>query len=67
MLVIGKKIVVDENNKPVPVLMDIETFAKIERILEDYALGKLIAEVEDEEALDMDTAKAYYRQLRDAD
>ena len=60
---IPKKLVVDENNTPVAVQIDIETFAKIERILEDYALGQLIAEVVEDEALDYESARAYYEQL----
>mgnify|MGYP005844811319 CR=1 FL=1 len=66
-MVISKKIVVDENNNPVAVQIDIETFAKIEQVLEDYALGQLIAEVADNEALGLKTAKAYYQQLPEDD
>jgi hypothetical protein len=60
---IQKKIVVDENNKPVAVQIEIETFAKIEQVLEEYALGQLIAEVEADDALDLEAARAYYEQL----
>ncbi|MCS6805094.1 MAG: hypothetical protein RMM98_04055 [Acidobacteriota bacterium] len=60
---IPRKIVLDESNKPIAVQIDIETFAKIEQALEDYALGQLIAEVEADESLDLEAAKAYYEQL----
>ena len=62
-MVISKKIVVDEDNKPVAVQIDIETFAKIEQALEDYALGQLIGQVEGDKALSLEAAKAYYQQL----
>ena len=60
---IQKKILMDESNKPIAVQIDIETFSKIERILEDYALGRLIAEVAEDETLDLEEAKAYYEGL----
>jgi hypothetical protein len=60
---IQKRVVMDENNMPVAVQIDIETFTKIEQILEDYALGRLIAEVVDDDALDLEAARAYYEQL----
>ncbi len=54
-------------NKLVAVQIDIETLAKIEQLLEDYALGQLIAKVEKDEALSLETAKAYYKQLPEDD
>lgn len=60
---IKKKIVVDEDNKPVAVQIDIVTFSKIEKVLEDYALGQLIKEVAEDEALELEAAKIYYQGL----
>lgn len=60
---IPKKIVVDENNKPVAVQIDIVTFNKIENVLEDYALGQLIKEVANDETLELNEAKKYYESL----
>lgn len=60
---IQKKIVVDENNKPIAVQIDIVTFNKIENVLEDYALGQLIKEVAEDEALGLEAAKIYYESL----
>lgn len=60
---IQKKIVVDENNKPIAVQIDIVTFSKIENVLEDYALGQLIKEVAEDEALELEAAKLYYESL----
>lgn len=42
--------------------MDIESFSKIEQILEDYALSKLIKE-NDDDVLCLEDAKLYYQQL----
>ncbi|MCS7265448.1 MAG: hypothetical protein NZ805_11510 [Armatimonadetes bacterium] len=48
---IRKQYVVNENNEPVAMQIDIETFRRLERLLEDYALGKLIEAVESEKPL----------------
>ena len=60
---IPKSVLVDENNKPVAVQVNIKKFAKIERVLEDYALGQLIAEVAEDDSLGIEEAKAYYEVL----
>ncbi len=49
MLDIKKTYLTDEKKRPVAVQVDIETFEKIEQLLEDYALGKLIEENDSEE------------------
>jgi hypothetical protein len=64
---IQKKFVTDENNTPLAVQIDIETFTKIEQVIEDYALGQLSAEVEENESLSLDAARAYYEQLPEED
>ena len=64
MLDIRKKYVTNENNEAVAVQLDLETFEKMERLLEDYALGKLIEEEEDAPHLSLDEAKAYYKDQR---
>lgn len=63
MLDIKKEYIVGEDNKKRAVLIDVETFEKIEEILESYGLGKYMEEVEGEEALGVEEAKAYYRSL----
>ncbi len=64
MLRINKEYVVTGDNKRKAVLIDIETFEKIEEILESYGLGKYMEEVEEEEeALSISEAKAYYATL----
>jgi len=64
MLKIKKEYIITDDNKKKAVLMDIETFKKIEEILEDYGLGKYMEEVEEEEALSVKDAKKYYGALK---
>ena len=63
MKAIKKQYVTDENNNIVAVQMDIETFEKIERVLEDYALDKLIEENDEKNNLDLNEARHYYNKL----
>jgi len=46
------------------VLVDMETFEKIEEILESFGLGKYMEEIEDEEILSVHNAKKYYSTLK---
>ena len=57
MLKIHKKILFDENQKPVAVQIPIDEFEKIEEIIEDYGLAKLMDEVKDDERLGLDEAR----------
>ena len=64
MKTIPKKYVKDENNKTVAVQIDIETYRKIEEVIEDYALGKLIEENEPAGYLTVEEAKEHYSKER---
>lgn len=64
---VKKKYIVDEHNRKVAVQVDIETFNKIEEILENYALVQLMRETEGDDTLEIDEAKAYYQTLDKAD
>jgi hypothetical protein len=64
METISKKYIVDEHDKKIAVQIPIETFEKIEEVLENYALVKLIKENEGDEILNLNEAKAYYDQLQ---
>lgn len=64
MLEIEKKYIIDKNKKPVAVQLDIDTFNKIEQLIEDYALGKLIEENSPEETLSLSEAKQFYKNLQ---
>lgn len=62
MLEVHKDYVLDENQQ-LAVQIPIAEFAKIEEILEDYSLVKLIEETGDEERLSKDKALKYYQVL----
>jgi len=66
MLTIKRKYIIDENDQKVAVQLDIETFQKIEQVLEDYALGELIKKNKPEDNLSLEEAKAYYKNLKKA-
>ncbi|MBI3658866.1 hypothetical protein HY230_00115 [Candidatus Acetothermia bacterium] len=63
---IEKRYVVNERNKPVAVQIDLQTFQKIERLLEDYALGQSMKVVATEPPLDAKTAQKRYARLKKA-
>jgi len=64
MLEIHKKIVIDENKKPIAVQIPIEEFERLEDVIENYGLAKLIDEVKDDERLSSEDAKKYYQSLK---
>lgn len=63
MLDIKKTYVTDSRKKPLAVQIDIKTFERIERVLEDYALGKLIEENNPDEVLSVAEARQHYSKL----
>ncbi|MEH2414798.1 hypothetical protein [Nostoc sp.] len=65
ILEVHKNYVLDENKRPIAVQIPIAEFEKIEEILEDYGLAKLMEEVEEEEPLSKDEALKYYQSLKD--
>jgi len=64
MLEIHKKIVLDEDQKPFAVQIPIKEFERLEEVVENYGLAKLMDEVEDEERLSLEDAKKYYQSLK---
>ena len=66
METINKRYIVDEQNKKIAVQIPIDTFEKIEEILENYALVQLMVKNENEEVFGVREAKAYYDQLEKA-
>ena len=66
METISKQYIVDEHNKKIAVQIPFETFEKIEEVLENYALFKLIKDNEGDEILELREAKAYYDRLEKA-
>ncbi|MEH2194899.1 MAG: hypothetical protein V7K98_19960 [Nostoc sp.] len=65
MLELHKSYVIDDNQRPIAVQIPIAEFEKIEEILEDYGLAKLIEEVEEEKPLSKDEALQYYQSLKE--
>jgi hypothetical protein len=64
MLKIHKNIVFDESQKPVAVQIPIEEFKRLEDIIENYGLAKLMDEVKDDERFSVEDAKKYYQSLK---
>ena len=64
MLKIKKDYVVTDDNMKRAVLIDIETFEKVEETLESFGLGRYMEEVEGEEVLSSDSARRYYNTLK---
>ena len=62
---IQRKYIIDENNKKIAVQLDINTFEKIEEILENFALVQLIKESENEGKLSVNEAKDFYKSLNE--
>ncbi len=66
METINKRYIVDEQNKKIAVQIPIDTFEKIEEILENYALVQLMEKNENEKVFGVREAKTYYDQLEKA-
>ena len=61
---IPKRYLVDENDKKVAVEIDIKTFTKIEEVLENYGLYKLMRETARDKSLNLKDAKKYYSGIK---
>ncbi|SDW96022.1 hypothetical protein [Thiocapsa roseopersicina] len=61
-----RRYVIDDENRKVAVQIDIDTFEKLEEILENYGLAELIAEDSDD-GLDLTHAREYYATLTKAE
>ena len=64
MLKIHKSIVLDESQKPAAVQIPIKEFDRLEEIMENYGLAKLMDEVKDDEQLSVKEAKKHYQSLK---
>ena len=65
MLTLHKNYVLNEEKQPVAIQIPIYEFEKIETVLENYGLAKLIEEVEDDEILNLEAAYRYYQRRAD--
>jgi hypothetical protein len=66
-MVVKKTYIIDEQNRKLAVQIDIDTFNKIEEILENYALVQLMEEPANDEALGLEDALSYYQTLEKLD
>ena len=64
MLERHKKMVLDEDERQIAVQIPIKEFERLEEVIENYGLSKLMDEVEDEERLSLEDAKKYYQSLK---
>jgi len=64
MLNLHRNIVLDENEKPIAVQIPIDEFQRLEEVIENYGLAKLIDEVADDEQLTVHEAKSLYRTMK---
>jgi hypothetical protein len=65
MLNLHTNIVLDENQKPIAVQIPIDEFQRLEEVIENYGLSKLIDEVADDEQLTVHEARSLYRTMKD--
>jgi hypothetical protein len=65
MLEIHKNIVLDESQKPIAVQIPIEEFERLEEIIENYGLARLMEDVSNDEQLSVQEAKSIYRSLKE--
>ncbi|OFY99317.1 MAG: hypothetical protein A3K10_00080 [Bacteroidetes bacterium RIFCSPLOWO2_12_FULL_31_6] len=56
--------IIDPFNRKVAVQLDVTIYEKMEKIIEDYALGKLLEEELNTEKLNLKEAKVYYKKLK---
>ncbi|KUK98460.1 MAG: hypothetical protein XE10_2052 [Methanoculleus marisnigri] len=64
MINIKRQYIVTDNDRKVGVVLDIETFEKIEELLEDCGLALSMEEVEEEESLSLNEAQECYAQMK---
>ena len=64
MTAIPRNYITGSRNQKQAVIVDIETFNRMESIIEDHGLGKLMEEAEDDEVLTVHEAKKHYKSLK---
>jgi hypothetical protein len=64
MLELHKRILLDENQKPIAVQIPIEEFERMEEVIENCGLAKLMDEVADDERLTVQEARHFYGSLK---
>jgi hypothetical protein len=61
---IKKRYIVDENQRPVDVVLDLATFERIEAALECRLFGRLLRKAAAKKQLPIERAKALYARIR---
>ncbi len=64
MLNLHPNYLTDEDNNKVAVQLSIKTYKKIEEVLENYSLDKLMEVDTNEKPLELNEAKAFYKKLK---
>lgn len=62
---IPRQYIIDENNRRIGVQLDIDTFERIEEVLENDGLMLLMQAAADDECVELEEAKALYRAHQD--
>jgi hypothetical protein len=62
---IPRQYIIDEDNRRIAVQLDIETFERIEEVLENQGLMLLMQAAADDEPVELEEAKAIYGAERD--
>lgn len=63
MLEIPHQSITSSDGKPIGVILDINTFQKIESIIENYGLAHFMNEGEDDELIDRENAIKLYQSI----
>jgi len=64
MTAIRRKYITDERSRKQAVILDLETFNRMESIIEDNGLARFMEEAEGDEVLSVHEAKKQYRSLK---
>jgi len=64
MTAIRRKYITDDRNRKQAVIVDLETFNRMESIIEDNGLAKFMEEAESDETLSVHEAKKFYKSLK---
>jgi hypothetical protein len=64
MTAIPRKYITDARNQKQAVIVDLETFNRMESIIEDHGLGKYMEEAQGDETLSIHEAKKFYKSLK---
>ena len=64
MTAIPRKYITDAKNQKQAVIVDLETFNRMESIIEDNGLAKFMEEAEKDETFSVHEAKKHYRSLK---